>query len=221
MSDAAVQPAASTGAAHRHPMPMPMPPPMPPPEPSVPKPPIVDFRTLGKTVFDGGDYSPNDRSFDIDGAAARAVAAYDRDGDGAIDLSRPTMHRPVVSSETTRHDEDGSHSIAKLAKEADRRGNGDGRATAEEIAAVIRSFDGSRRLDAKGAGARPDGRLEDGERSRFLQQYGEADLSRPMPEPRPGPWPKPIPMPDPHDRCDQWSTEFRPMGHVNGVRTAP
>jgi hypothetical protein len=110
----------------------------------------------GKTVFDGADYGSGRQSFDIDGAAARVVAAYDSDGSGGID----------TNAETNRYSGGNEASIDRLAKYADAAGNHDGVATAKEIASAIRRFD----TDTSGASA---GRLTGSERRTFLNVFGE------------------------------------------------
>ena len=124
---------------------------------------FISWRTAQKTVFDGDDWSIMDTSVDIEGAAARVVAAYDRDNDGAIDLDAAKL-----LGETTRFTSDGSASIRKLAEYADQLGNKDGRATTEEVAAAIRKFD---------QGIEGDGRLSGQERETFLEVFGE-DVNR-------------------------------------------
>lgn len=118
-----------------------------------------------RTAFDEAWFRVTGPSFDVDGAAARIVAAYDRDGNGVIDLT-PS----AIGSETTRFD-GGAVSIASLAHEADRLGNGDGTATVQEIADVIAGFDGCEGLLGARIGA--DGRLDPVERLRFLERFGE------------------------------------------------
>ncbi len=154
--------------------------PVPPPPPVFPG--IKEFvkEFAPKTAFDGDDYSPFTPSFDIDGGAARIVAEYDRDGDGAIDLGTGGELAEVLRRETSRRTDAGTSSIAKLAKYADEAGNRDGSATVEEIADVIRRFD---------QGSEGDGRLSGQERETFLEVFGEEKTAfrhrHPMPMPMP------------------------------------
>lgn len=130
---------------------------------------LIPFHLDSATVFDGDDHNPFDPSFDIDGAAARVVTAYDRDGDGAIDLGTGGLDDVLRRRETSRFDGDDSSSIEKLAEFADENGNGDGSATVEEIANVIGQFD---------QGAEGDARLSGQERETFLAVFGEERLPR-------------------------------------------
>lgn len=140
--------------------------------------PVTEARLERRTVFDDASYSVLDTSFDVDGAAARVVAAYDRDSDGALDMHSGGILDP---GELMRFDDEGvGRSIARLAKEADRRGNGDGRVTVEEIANVIRSFDHAH--GPLGFG-RVDGELDGDERVNFLAAYGEQEAGRIEPGP--------------------------------------
>jgi hypothetical protein len=170
------------------------------------------------TVFDEARFNPFRPSFDVDGGAARAVAAYDRNGDGVIDVS--SSHRHLGSSETTRYDASGSHSIAELARMADLRGNRDGKATVAEIATVMRDFDSGGTSGLFGLrDDRADGRLDGSERRRFLEKYGEraTNIVSPQPPswPKPGPmppvWPKPLPVPPmpPDLRRPEYADLFR------------
>jgi hypothetical protein len=111
----------------------------------------------GPTVFDGDDAAFFNPSFDIEGAAARALAAHDRNDDGALELDG-------LSNETTRFTATGTASIRALAEHADQVGNRDGSVTVEEIANVIRRFD---------QGDEGDGRLSGQERETFLAVFGE------------------------------------------------
>ncbi len=142
----------------------------------------VPFRLGSPTVFDGDDYSPVNASFDIEGAAARALAAYDRNNDGAIDIGGSRGGRFNLGEET-RFTGSGTASIEQLAKFADENGNGDGSATVEEIADVIRMFD----QDTRG-----DGRLSAAERRTFLEVFGEE--TRPFRKPIDKPMPPMIPF---------------------------
>jgi hypothetical protein len=204
---AAATPALTNSSKH-HPGP---PPPGPSPTPVPGTTSIASARDLGKTVFDGADYDLFAPSFDVDGAAARAVAAYDRNDDGAIEIG----FLKGGSSETSRLTIRGVTSIADLARQADRQGNGDGSATAEEIASVIRAFD-----QGSGPSRSSDGRLEGNERRTFLEVFGEDRATRmPLPPSRPKPLPRPfpddrfpgerIPLPAyPNDRLPAWEPSF-------------
>ena len=119
--------------------------------------PFHDVFEAKRTTFDGADFDPQDPSFDVDGAAARIVAAYDRGNDGSID---------IAGGEATRSARRGTQSIRELANYADQLGNGDGKATTKEIAAAIRRFD-------QGWG---DGRLSGEERDAFLSTFDERPL---------------------------------------------
>jgi hypothetical protein len=153
-SDMAKHAVGHVGHGERMPLPHPI------PVPVIPD--IADhfrpFHLESKTVFDGDDYNALDPSFDIDGAAARVVTAYDRDGDGALQLH--DLAKLLQSGETSRI----GRSIRELANAADVAGNGDGSATVEEIAAIIREFD---------QGDEGDGRLSGQERETFLAVFGE------------------------------------------------
>jgi hypothetical protein len=181
---------------------------MPPvPEPGELPPGIAEQRRLAsETVFDEDRFDAFGPSFDVDGAAARAVAAYDRDGDGSIRLGGLGI---MDRSETSRYGEDGRASIRKLAMEADRRGNGDGRATAEEIAEVIDVFDAGEPGMLGGTG---DGRLDADERARFLARYGEDTQGWTRPAPKPPSIIPSWPRPDWHDH----PRDIQPLHEVRG-----
>ena len=164
MSDVAKPAIISEGAVAR--MPHRMPPILPDPDPIGLHPKLATIApNAGKTVFDGDEYSffDHDPSFDIEGAAARVLAAYDRNDDGAIDLGSG-VHGFLLGSETSRTAGSGRSSIEQLARYADEAGNGDGSATVEEIANVVRMFD----QDSTG-----DGRLSGSERETFLEVFDE------------------------------------------------
>ncbi len=138
----------------------------------------LPFQLGSPTVFDGDDYSPVNPSFDIEGAAARVVTEYDRNGDGAIDLGSGGRISDALLRETSRFQRTGTSSIEDLARFADEHGNDDGSATVAEIADVIRRFD---------QGNEGDGRLSAQERETFLEVFGEdrSPLRVPTLHPRP------------------------------------
>ena len=125
----------------------------------------------------------------IEARAQRYVTQYDRDGDGAINVT-------AFGNETTReslydvirdirmmggHEEsyrlpEQRHNIERLARFADLASNHDGQATAEEIADVMRKYDtGDAFADVSGATA-DDGQLEGNEYSAFIEDFGEETL---------------------------------------------
>jgi hypothetical protein len=156
----------------------------------------IPFQLGAPTVFDGDDYTPVNSSFDIDGAAARVVTEYDRNGDGAIDLRSGGLLGDVLSETSRTRDHDVA-SIRQLATYADAAGNKDGSATVEEIADVIRRFD---------QGNEGDGRLSAQERETFLEVFGE-QLS-PLHKSKVQPFPFPIAPREP---------KFRHMQPEEGV----
>lgn len=144
------------------------------------------------TLFDEDTRYGTVPMMDIAGAANRAVTAYDVDGDGAVSVADDGWFGTGLfgnDGETVRDTDIGGKqvrvSIALLAADADRLGNGDGAASVDEIQSVLRSYDRS-----------GDGRLIGTERSAFLAKYAEADAPAPAAAPArsdPAPDPKPAP----------------------------
>lgn len=118
----------------------------------------------------------------IDAASASAVKRFDHNGDGAVDIaeSRSSSNPNISYFRKPLH----QSSIERMVRGADLlTGNGDGRATKEEIAALMRTFDvGSDAVSPilanKGGFPRAkevagDGKLTGSELRNFNQSFGE------------------------------------------------
>lgn len=116
----------------------------------------------GYTVFDGPGYDPDDRSFEIDGAAARLVDAFDADRSGVLQAvgAYAELGREVNGRDTT---------IYQLVTRADDLGNQDGSTSVREVADLMTIFDsdGNRALAGR-------------ERDAFLDALGEHYYTGPV-----------------------------------------
>lgn len=118
------------------------------------------------TVFDGADYDEANPSFGIAEAAAKVIKAYDRDGNGTLNVNTN------VNDEVLRHEPGWAISVRRFAIFVDNLGNNDNSITATEVEAALRVFDN----DADPA------RLSGKERAQFLATFGEQRLeTRPAP----------------------------------------
>lgn len=119
------------------------------------------------TIFDRTEVQQLGRAFSIADASRAVVAAYDRDGDGAIAIDVGGQSELERSAGGVRR------SIERLARAAD--ADRDGRATAAEIAAIMSRYDLGI-FDASHDPSRGDGWLTAEERARFLADYGEQHM---------------------------------------------
>lgn len=126
---------------------------------------LVEVPTPGRdglTVFDGPGYDPDARSFEIDGAAARLVDAFDADRDGVLQAvgGYAEISRDINGRSTTIH---------LLANRADELGNRDGSTSVQEVADLMTVF------DSDGSGS-----LAGHERDAFLDALGERYYTGPV-----------------------------------------
>lgn len=121
---------------------------------------------------------------DIDAKAQQYVSQYDRDGDGAINVT-------AFDNETTRHydgywhshirygfphDNPPGYSIERLARFADLMGNRDGMASAGEIGEVMSRYDVGDAFGRPTGAESGDRTLEGHEWSAFREDFGEERL---------------------------------------------